>query len=111
MANLSKESFYNSLPKRTFVETFLHSLPISDDETQQELEGGMLQQDQYTIQKLHGFGAVVVAHLVERLLPTPMICGSIPVISKFYLLSTVLGTVMKRRNYRKRPDMVHFLKS
>ena len=42
----------------------------------------MLQQDQYTIQKLHGFGAVVVAHLVERLLPVPKVCGSNPVIGK-----------------------------
>ena len=35
-------------------------------------------------------GAVVMAQMVERLLQTPEILGSIPVIVKFYLLSTVL---------------------
>ena len=33
--------------------------------------------------------AEVVAQLVERSLLTPEICGSNPVIGKFYLLSTV----------------------
>ena len=35
-------------------------------------------------------GAVVMAQMVERSLQTPEILGSIPVIVKFYLLSTVL---------------------
>ena len=36
------------------------------------------------------FGAVVLAHLLERSVLTPVICSSNPVIGKFYLLSTVL---------------------
>ena len=35
-------------------------------------------------------GAVIVAQLVERLLPTPEISSLIPVNSKFYLLSIVI---------------------
>ena len=35
--------------------------------------------------------AVVVAQWVERLLPRPEICGSTPVMSKFYFPSTVLN--------------------
>ena len=40
--------------------------------------------------------ALDVAELVEQLLSTPQILGSIPVIGKFYLLSTELN-VLKRK--------------
>ena len=42
--------------------------------------------------------AVVVAQLVERLLLTPEICSSNPVISKFYFLSIVLKKILKKWN-------------
>ena len=45
--------------------------------------------------------AVVVTQLVERSLLTPEICGSNPVIGKFYLLSILLKDLLKRRKQRK----------
>ena len=42
-------------------------------------------------------GSVVVAQLVEWSLPTPEIRCSNPDISQFYFLSTVLKTMLKRR--------------
>ena len=47
--------------------------------------------------KLHNDWVVDVSQLVEQSLLTPEICGSNPVISKFYLLPTVL----KRQKYIK----------
>ena len=41
--------------------------------------------------------ALVVAQMVERLLPTPEIRRSNPDIGNFYLLSTEKETVLKRR--------------
>ena len=41
--------------------------------------------------------AVVMAQLVERSLPTPVIRGSNPDIVEFYLLPTALKIVSKRR--------------
>ena len=49
-------------------------------------------------------GAVVVAQLVERLLPKPEVCGSIPVIGKMYidhLLTCLLSTALKYENQQK----------
>ena len=46
--------------------------------------------------------AVVVAQLVEQLLLTLEIHGSNPVIGKFYFISTLLRTVLKRREKRKK---------
>ena len=40
--------------------------------------------------------AVVVAQLVERLIPIPEVCGSIPVIGKINI-EHFLSTVLKRR--------------
>ena len=48
---------------------------------------------------------MVVAQLVERLLPTPEICGSNPVIGKIYiehLLSTILKFEKTKRIKEKR---------
>ena len=45
------------------------------------------------------FRAVVVAHSVERLLTTPEIGGSNPVIGKFYLLSNVLKKTKRGREW------------
>ena len=42
-------------------------------------------------------GAVVVAQLVERLLPIPEIRGSNPVNGKFYLLSAILKSKNKEK--------------
>ena len=44
---------------------------------------------------------MVVAQLVERLLLTPEVRGSNPVIGKFYIEHYFLSTVLKRRKYRK----------
>ena len=51
---------------------------------------------------------MVVAQLVERLLPTPDIHSLNSVISKSYLLSTVLKLISKDENKEKRPGMAHF---
>ena len=58
--------------------------------------------------------AVVMAQLVEQLLPTPKICSSNPVIGQFYVLSTVLNQYLKDANkQKKRPGISgqngHFL--
>ena len=48
--------------------------------------------------------AVVVAQLVEQLLPKPEVCGSIPVIGKMYidhLLTCLLSTALKYENQQK----------
>ena len=53
-------------------------------------------------------GAVVVAQVVERLLPKPEICSSNPVIGK--MLSTNLSTyciIEKTKIKKKRPGMAH----
>ena len=52
---------------------------------------------EHCYKKLAIFWAVVVAQLVERLLLTPEIHGSNPLIGKFYFPSAVLKTVLKRR--------------
>ena len=54
---------------------------------------------------------MVVAQLVERLLPKQDICGSNPVIGESYLLSTILKTVLKRRELRKEAGNGPTLKS
>ena len=48
---------------------------------------------QHCAVKIWRLWAVVVAQLVDRLLPTQEICSSSRVISKFYLLSTMIKTV------------------
>ena len=50
---------------------------------------------------------MVVAQLVERLLPTPEVRGSIPVIGEILFIYS-LSIVLKRRK-KERPTMVHFL--
>ena len=40
---------------------------------------------------------VVVAQLVEQLLPTPKVSGLNPVIGKIYIVSCLLSTVLKRQ--------------
>ena len=45
---------------------------------------------------IEGNGTVLVAQLVERLLPTPDICSSNPVIGKLFI-TNILSTVLKRR--------------
>ena len=57
------------------------------------------------------YSAVVVAQLVERVLPKQDICGSNPVIGESYLLSTILKTVLKRRELRKEAGNGPTLKS
>ena len=56
---------------------------------------------------------VVVAQLVERLLPIPEVRGSIPVIRNFFiyieqLLYTVNCVLKRRKIKKKRPGMAHF---
>ena len=61
--------------------------------------------------KLYGSGCGTVGSAVAsntRVLPTPEIRGSNPVIGKIYLPSTVLRTVMKRQK-KKRPRGTIFL--
>ena len=57
---------------------------------------------------------VVVAQLVERLLPIPEICSSNPVIGKIYiehLFTCLKSTVLKRRKQmKKRLGMAHLKK-
>ena len=50
---------------------------------------------------------VVVAHLVERLLPTQEICSSNPVIGKFYLLWICIE---KSKIMEKGAGMAHYIK-
>ena len=55
--------------------------------------------------------AVIVAQMVERLLPTPDIYSLSPVISKFDLLSTVFKNFIEKTKIKiKQAGMVHFLK-
>ena len=55
--------------------------------------------------------AVIVAQMVERLLPTPDIYSLSPVISKFDLLSTVFKNFIEMTKIKiKQAGMVHFLK-
>ena len=49
------------------------------------------------IKKVGLYWAVVVAQLVERLLPTPEVHGSNPVIGKIYIEHFLLSTVYKRQ--------------
>ena len=51
---------------------------------------------------------VVVAHLVERLLPTQEICSSNPVIGKFYLLWICIE---KSKIMEKGSGMAHYIKN
>ena len=51
--------------------------------------------------KTYLHGEVVVAQLVEQLLPTLDICGSNPVIGHFYLPSAVLKMCWKDENEEK----------
>ena len=51
--------------------------------------------------KTSSIGAVVVAQLVERLLPTPEICSSNRNVGKSYLQVTVYKIVQKRPKQRK----------
>ena len=49
------------------------------------------------IKKVGLYWAVVVAQLVERLLPIPEVHGSNPVIGKIYIEHCLLSTVYKRQ--------------
>ena len=51
--------------------------------------------------------AVVVVQLVERLLHTPVIHSSNPVISKFYLFSTVLACVIEKTIIKKKRPCIY----
>ena len=53
---------------------------------------------------MYSMGAVVVAQLVEQLLPTPEVRGSNPVIGKLLYPTFIclLSTVLKRQNKEKR---------
>ena len=53
--------------------------------------------------------AVVVAQLVELLLPTPEVRGSNPVVGKIYIEQCVLSTVLKKRNKEKEAGNGPFL--
>ena len=53
------------------------------------------------------FRALLVAQLVEQLLPIPEICSSNPIIGKVYFLSTVINLYSKDENTEKRPGMAH----
>ena len=54
--------------------------------------------------------AVVVAQLVEQLLPIPEVCSSNPDIGKnLYWTFTVLNSIEKTKIKKKRPGMAHFL--
>ena len=52
-------------------------------------------------------GAVVVAQLVERLLPIPDVRSSNPVIGKIYIERRVLQTALKRPKNQNRSGMSH----
>ena len=58
--------------------------------------------------KTSSIGAVVVAQLVERLLPTPEICGSNPDIGKTLTSNCKLE---KTKIKKKRPGMAHLKKT
>ena len=51
--------------------------------------------------------AVVVAQLVERLLPIPEVRGSNPVISKIYIEHFTVNCIEKTKIKKKRPELVH----
>ena len=54
---------------------------------------------------------MVVAQLVERLLPTPEVCGSNLVIGKIYIEHCLLSTVLKSQQKKKKsPGIAHFIK-
>ena len=56
--------------------------------------------------------AVVVAHLVERLLPAPEVRGSNPVIGNFFCRTFVycqLYYIEKTKIKKKRPGLAHFI--
>ena len=54
--------------------------------------------------------AVVVAHLVERLLPIPEVCSSNPFISKKNYWTFTVNCIEKTKIKKMRPGMVHFFK-
>ena len=54
--------------------------------------------------------AVVVAQLVERLLPIPEVRGSNPVISKIYIEHFTVNCIEKTKIKKKRPGKAHFLR-
>ena len=53
--------------------------------------------------------AVVVAQLVELLLPIPEVRGSNPVIGKIYIEHLTVNCIEKTKIKKKRPGMAHFL--
>ena len=55
--------------------------------------------------------AMVVAQLVQRLLPIPEVCCSNPLIGKVFIEHCLLSTVLKRRKERKRGRESHLLKN
>ena len=54
--------------------------------------------------------AVVVAQLVEWLLPSPEVYGSSPVIGKHLYWTFTVNCIEKMKIKKKRPGMAHFLK-
>ena len=56
------------------------------------------------------YRAVVVAQLVERLLPIPEVCGSNPVIGKNLHSTFTVNCIEKTKIKKKRPGMAHFFK-
>ena len=54
--------------------------------------------------------AVVVAQLVERLLPVPEVCGSNPVTGKKIYGTFTVNCIKKTKIKKKVPGMAHFLK-
>ena len=55
------------------------------------------------------FGAVVVAQLAKRSLPTPEVLVSNPVIGKVFIDYCLLSTVFKSRKKEKRPGKKYHL--
>ena len=54
--------------------------------------------------------AVVVAQLVEWLLPMPEVCGLNPVFGKKLYLTFIVNCIEKTKIKKKRPGMTHFKK-
>ena len=60
--------------------------------------------------KIEPPGEVVVAQLVERLLPIPEVRGSNPVIGKNLYRTFTVNCIEKTKIKKKRPGMAHFFK-
>ena len=58
--------------------------------------------------KANKSGAVVVAQLVERLLPIPEICSSNPVIGQKLYRTFTINCIEKMKIMKKRLGMAHF---